>query len=46
MTSFQASRPLIELFGVTKSYDQGEMQVNALCGVDTEGRTGRARRHH
>ncbi len=29
-----ASRPLIELSGVTKSYDQGEMQVNALRGVD------------
>jgi putative ABC transport system ATP-binding protein len=29
-----ATRPLIELSGVTKSYDQGEMQVNALRGVD------------
>ena len=26
--------PLIEIAGVTKSYDQGEMQVNALRGVD------------
>ena len=35
MTSLpSASRPLIELSGVTKSYDQGEMQVNALRGVD------------
>ncbi len=35
MTSLPASaRPLIELSGVTKSYDQGEMQVNALRGVD------------
>jgi putative ABC transport system ATP-binding protein len=29
-----AAGPLIELSGVTKSYDQGEMQVNALRGVD------------
>jgi putative ABC transport system ATP-binding protein len=35
MTSLpSASRPLIELSAVTKSYDQGEMQVNALRGVD------------
>ncbi len=35
MTSLPSpSRPLIELSGVTKSYDQGEMQVNALRGVD------------
>ena len=35
MTSLSpAARPLIELSGVTKSYDQGEMQVNALRGVD------------
>jgi len=35
MTSLpSSSRPLIELSGVTKSYDQGEMQVNALRGVD------------
>jgi putative ABC transport system ATP-binding protein len=34
MTSLQPPRPLIELAGVTKSYDQGEMQVNALRGVD------------
>ena len=35
MTSLPPSpRPLIELSGVTKSYDQGEMQVNALRGVD------------
>jgi putative ABC transport system ATP-binding protein len=35
MTSLSpASRPLIEFSGVTKSYDQGEMQVNALRGVD------------
>ena len=30
----QSARPLIELSGVTKSYDQGEMQVHALRGVD------------
>ena len=34
MTSAPSSRPFIELSGVTKSYDQGEMQVNALRGVD------------
>ena len=35
MTSLSSPpRPLIELSGVTKSYDQGEMQVNALRGVD------------
>ena len=35
MTSLSSQeRPLIELSGVTKSYDQGEMQVNALRGVD------------
>jgi putative ABC transport system ATP-binding protein len=34
MTRLQPSRPLIELSGVTKSYDQGEMQVNALRGID------------
>lgn len=35
MTSLPSpSRPLIELSSVTKSYDQGEMQVNALRGVD------------
>jgi len=34
MTSLQPKRSLIELAGVTKSYDQGEMQVNALRGVD------------
>ncbi len=35
MTSLpSASRPLIQLSAVTKSYDQGEMQVNALRGVD------------
>ncbi len=34
MTSLHPSRPFIELLGVTKSYDQGAMQVNALRGVD------------
>ena len=34
MTSLHTSRPFIELLGVTKSYDQGAMQVNALRGVD------------
>ncbi|MBK5257008.1 MAG: ABC transporter ATP-binding protein [Vicinamibacteria bacterium] len=33
-TPSEASRPLLALSGVTKSYDQGEMQVNALRGVD------------
>ncbi len=34
MTSLYPSRPFIELVGVTKSYDQGALQVNALRGVD------------
>jgi putative ABC transport system ATP-binding protein len=34
LAASETSPPLIELSGVTKSYDQGEMQVNALRGVD------------
>ncbi len=33
-TAVPTTRPLIEMTGVTKSYDQGEMQVDALRGVD------------
>ncbi len=32
----QAQRALIELAGVTKTYDAGENEVHALCGVDVE----------